>query len=601
MAQGVAIGDSEFTADESAILDIQSSDKGLLIPKIALVDPNSSSPVNNPANGLMIYNTTSSSDLVEGFYIWNGSKWSKIITENSDDPRWNGEANKTSDIGRLGSVGIGTNDPIAKLSIREDGADIPCSIHKYSTLNGEYTGMFFKVYGSNYSTFHKGAVLFERSGSGGVGNIHFATTTSTVSTNIGISDARMTILADGKVGVGTQEPASKFCIRDETSTAPLSIYKNSSSIGDETGLIFKVYNNESENYFKGGIFFESESAYGVGCLKFATTSSLSSDNVSADSARLTITSDGKIGIGTDIPNSKLSIREDNDSTPLRIHRYSTSIGDYTGMLFKIYGSDNDFYHKGGIFFERTASSGRGNIHFATTSSTVSKNVCLNDSKMTLTYTGKLGIGTTAPTQTLDVNGTIRIRGGDPVEGGTLICDADGNAIWQKTKYEVGDFAQGGVVFWVDESGEHGLVCAIEDQNGGAGIQWYNGVATNTEAHGRGIFAGKMNTMLIVANQGSNSNAYAAGLCSNYYVEQNGIIYGDWYLPSKEELVLMYQNQLIIDNTAVANGGSTFSINLYWSSYETGNTIAYSHSMYSTYETYNNGKIDDNNVRAVRSF
>lgn len=33
-------------------------------------------------------------------------------------------------------------------------------------------------------------------------------------------------------------------------------------------------------------------------------------------------------------------------------------------------------------------------------------------------------------------------------------------------YAVGDFAQGGVVFWVDERGEHGLVCAIEDQGEG---------------------------------------------------------------------------------------------------------------------------------------
>lgn len=40
-------------------------------------------------------------------------------------------------------------------------------------------------------------------------------------------------------------------------------------------------------------------------------------------------------------------------------------------------------------------------------------------------------------------------------------------------YKVGDFAQGGIVFWVDETGQHGLVCAKEDQDGGSGLQWYN--------------------------------------------------------------------------------------------------------------------------------
>jgi len=34
-----------------------------------------------------------------------------------------------------------------------------------------------------------------------------------------------------------------------------------------------------------------------------------------------------------------------------------------------------------------------------------------------------------------------------------------------TTYTIGDWAQGGIVFWVDETGQHGLICAKEDQNG----------------------------------------------------------------------------------------------------------------------------------------
>ena len=134
-------------------------------------------------------------------------------------------------------------------------------------------------------------------------------------------------------------------------------------------------------------------------------------------------------------------------------------------------------------------------------------------------------------------------------------------------YSVGDFAQGGVVFWVDESGQHGLVCAKEDQDGGSGIYWNNGTYTDTEAHGDGVYAGEMNTTLIMANQGSNSNDYAAGVCANYTVTESGVTYGDWYLPSKEELNLMYQNKATIDNTARANGGTDFASGFYWSSTE----------------------------------
>jgi hypothetical protein len=42
---------------------------------------------------------------------------------------------------------------------------------------------------------------------------------------------------------------------------------------------------------------------------------------------------------------------------------------------------------------------------------------------------RIGIGTTVPTQKLDIDGQIRIRGGDPGVGKVLISDADGAAIW----------------------------------------------------------------------------------------------------------------------------------------------------------------------------
>ncbi|MBL6445994.1 hypothetical protein JMN32_06720 [Fulvivirga sp. 29W222] len=58
----------------------------------------------------------------------------------------------------------------------------------------------------------------------------------------------------------------------------------------------------------------------------------------------------------------------------------------------------------------------------------------NSSTNTLLYgdfaTTKLGIGTTTPTETLDVNGTIAIRGGSPAAGYVLTSDANGVASWQ---------------------------------------------------------------------------------------------------------------------------------------------------------------------------
>jgi len=167
------------------------------------------------------------------------------------------------------------------------------------------------------------------------------------------------------------------------------------------------------------------------------------------------------------------------------------------------------------------------------------------------------------------------------------------------KYQIGDFAQGGIVFWVDETGEHGLVCAKQDQS--TGIRWYAGTYTNTMASGTGPYAGEMNTIIIIANQGNgDGNTYAARICNELKITENGKTYGDWYLPSSDELYLMYQNRLIINATATANGGSAFANTSYWSSTSQNDNSAimykFSDDMY-----ISELKSAEHRVRAIRAF
>lgn len=100
-----------------------------------------------------------------------------------------------------------------------------------------------------------------------------------------------------------------------------------------------------------------------------------------------------------------------------------------------------------------------------------------------------------------------------------------------TKYVAGDSALGGIVFYVDNTGQHGLVCAVTNQ--GSNIQWYNGSYVITNATGTAIGTGKANTTAIVAAQGVGN--YAAKICSD--LELNS--YSDWFLPSIDELHLIY--------------------------------------------------------------
>ncbi|MFZ4522404.1 MAG: hypothetical protein ACOYNC_11905 [Bacteroidales bacterium] len=133
-------------------------------------------------------------------------------------------------------------------------------------------------------------------------------------------------------------------------------------------------------------------------------------------------------------------------------------------------------------------------------------------------------------------------------------------------YQVGDFAQGGIVFWVDETGQHGIVCAKQDQSSEA--RWWAGTNTNTMAKGDGPLSGKMNTVIIIANQGyGDGSTYAARMCNELQITEGGKTYGDWYLPSKAELNLMYLNKATINATIGANGGSGLANDNYWSSTE----------------------------------
>ena len=116
------------------------------------------------------------------------------------------------------------------------------------------------------------------------------------------------------------------------------------------------------------------------------------------------------------------------------------------------------------------------------------------------------------------------------------------------EYILGEFIYGGYIFYIDETEEHGLVCAPSDQSQTS--IWGNCVPPG--AAGRPVGSGIKNTADIV--NGCSDAMNAARIC--YDLEING--YDDWYLPSVNELHLMYKN-------LHEKGLGGFKETYYWSS------------------------------------
>ncbi len=154
----------------------------------------------------------------------------------------------------------------------------------------------------------------------------------------------------------------------------------------------------------------------------------------------------------------------------------------------------------------------------------------------------------------------------------------------KSAHFIGEHFGGGVVFYIDSTGQHGLICSAQDIE--EAFMWTEAKYSVTGAKAAQIGGGAKNTFKIVQSQG-DSGEYAARECYNFH--DNG--YYNWCLPSKDELNEMYKQKDVI------GGFNTFS---YWSSTEYNHTVAWFQN-FSSGEQIRAGKTSSYAARPIRYF
>lgn len=74
----VSIQTDGSNPDPSAMLDVKSTDKGVLLPRVALTGANDIGTIPNPQPSLLVYNTGLGGLTPAGFYYWTGLQWTKL-------------------------------------------------------------------------------------------------------------------------------------------------------------------------------------------------------------------------------------------------------------------------------------------------------------------------------------------------------------------------------------------------------------------------------------------------------------------------------------------------------------------------------------------
>ena len=276
-----------------------------------------------------------------------------------------------------GKVGIGNASATKELEIGTNAA-AETEFRMHSDVSGKYFNI--QSAGNFTSVKTTGSQNFILDSSGTSGYLTFVTNAS----------ERMRINYNGRVGIGTTSPASKLHVAGSSneqiklvgSTGRVSINSASNSLEMYAwGNGVNIYSTQTDSVFFGRDAGVSNKFYYY-----------DSSNVST---MLVNTATGRVGIGTTSPTGKLDVREANVTIST-----SNSMSDGVRGL-KIAGSNAAIEFAGSGNDWWVSALGSGLSIYDTTA---------NSYRFKIMNDGKVGIGTTSPSQKLHVDGNARVTG-----------------------------------------------------------------------------------------------------------------------------------------------------------------------------------------------
>ena len=284
----------------SAQLEVNSTSKGFLPPRVALTGTADVTTIASPATGLLVYNTntagTSPSNVMPGFYYYDGSKWQRIINQQPDATVEFDKATPTT-----AGVVFAPNTPASKDYVYVSTVD---------NSQWTYNGSTYAIYtppastpwmlsgGTNDAGSNKSSAIY-RSGNVGIG-----TTSPTARLN----------LAGG--GIKIHNGFSNNTTRPVLTTSTIGNYEIR-GVGSITGT--SQLDGGDDGFLRlsaGGGTNPSTTQSSIDISGFSNNTDMNSNIVmrTAGTERMRISSLGNVGIGNTAPNARLDIRTNPTST-----------------------------------------------------------------------------------------------------------------------------------------------------------------------------------------------------------------------------------------------------------------------------------------------
>jgi len=206
-------------------------------------------------------------------------------------------------------------------------------------------------------------------------------------------------------------------------------------------------------------------------------------------------------------------------------------------------------------------------------------------------TGGTEYSLTTRTELLSVPYALHAKTAESLVGG-------GTGTGGGANYHVGDLHEGGVVFYVDSSGDHGLIVSMKDIND-EGV-WSSVSNEEIGDSAQSAWDGDSNSTAIIGKGGDSG----AKLCQDYTNEDYDTgTFSDWYLPSVTELEKLWANIYEVQKALDSDEDDDTKVlknEFYWSSTESNQYTSWGFNFYNG-NVYSNIKYSKGVIRAVRSF